>query len=154
MPFGVARMLYSEFEKKDYADQLPAEYVDLDTLLHKSDFVLGCCALTKENMGLMNKSAFKKMKNSAIFVNTSRGGLVNQDDLYEALQSGEILGAGLDVTTPEPLPTDHPLLSLDNCVILPHIASATMKSRNAMSELCARNIIEALNGNVMPAQVK
>ncbi|KAL4216935.1 hypothetical protein ACF0H5_023394 [Mactra antiquata] len=154
MPFGVGKMLYAEYEEKDYASQLPAEYVDLDKLLKESDFVLGCCALTKENTGLMNSAAFKKMKNSAIFINTSRGGLVNQDDLYQALKSGEILGAGLDVTSPEPLPTDHPLLTLDNCVVLPHIASATMKSRNAMSELCARNIIEALNGNIMPAQVK
>lgn len=79
---------------------------------------------------------------------------MNQEDLYDALKSGEILGAGLDVTTPEPLPTDHPLLSLDNCVIIPHIGSATMKARNAMSELCARNIIEALNGRDMIARVK
>ncbi|XP_053386391.1 glyoxylate reductase/hydroxypyruvate reductase-like [Mercenaria mercenaria] len=153
-PFGVAKILYADAEEKEYANQLPAEYANLDQLLEESDFVLGCCALTEENVGLMNSSAFKKMKKTAIFINTSRGGLANQDDLYQALKSGEILGAGLDVTTPEPLPTDHPLLSLDNCVILPHIASATLKSRNAMSELCARNIIEALNGNSMPAEVK
>lgn len=153
-PFGVAKILYADAEEKDYASQLPAEYADLDKLLAESDFVLGCCALTKDNIGLMNSSAFKKMKKTAVFINTSRGGLVNQEDLYQALKSGEILGAGLDVTTPEPLPTDHPLLSLDNCVVLPHIASATLKSRNAMSELCARNIIEALNGNPMPAEVK
>lgn len=153
-PFGVSKILYTDTEEKDYAKQLPAELASFDKLLAESDFVLGCCALTKENIGLMNANAFKKMKKTAIFINTSRGGLVNQDDLYQALKSGEILGAGLDVTTPEPLPTDHPLLTLDNCVVLPHIASATLKSRNAMSELCARNIIEALNGNPMPAEVK
>lgn len=147
-------MLYHGREPKDYAQQISAEFVTFDTLLQESDFVVGCCALTKDNIGLMNASAFKKMKNTAIFVNSSRGGLVNQEDLYEALKSGEIFGAGLDVTSPEPLPTDHPLLTLDNCVVLPHIGSATMKSRNAMSELCARNIIEALEGRDMPARVK
>ena len=153
-PFGVKRIVYSDMFEMDTAKEVSAEFVSIDTLLEQSDFVLGCCALTKENTGMMNASAFKKMKRNAVFVNTSRGGLVNQDDLYNALVKGEIAAAGLDVTVPEPLPTNHPLLTLDNCVILPHIGSATTKSRNAMSFLCAKNIVESLSGRDMPARVK
>ena len=153
-PFGVKRIVYSDMFEMDTAKEVSAEFVSINTLLEQSDFVLGCCALTKENAGMMNASAFKKMKRNAVFVNTSRGGLVNQDDLYNALVNGEIAAAGLDVTVPEPLPTNHPLLTLDNCVILPHIGSATTKSRNAMSFLCAKNIVESLSGRDMPARVK
>ena len=93
------------------------------------------------------------MKRTAVFVNTSRGGVVNQADLYRALTTHVIGAAGLDVTSPEPLPTDSPLLGLDNCVVLPHVASATLKARGAMSALTARNILAALRGEAMPSQV-
>jgi len=154
MPFGVAKIVYCGHAVKPEASQIPAEFVKFDQLMMTSDFVIVCCAQTKENTGLLNVEAFKKMKRSAVLINTSRGGLVNQNDLYDALKSGQIWGAGLDVTSPEPLPTDHPLLTLDNCVVLPHIGSATLDARNAMSALCARNIIEALHGRPMPAQIK
>ena len=137
-PFGVSRFLYSAHSPKDEAKEVGAEFVDFDTLLGSSDFVLGCCALTKENQGLFNKETFSKMKSSAIFVNMSRGGLVNQKDLYDALVSNQIAAAGLDVTSPEPLPTDSPLLTLTNCVVLPHIGSTTEKARGAMSALTGR----------------
>jgi len=153
-PFGVSRILYSGRSEKDEGRTLGAEFVSFDSLLEQSDFVLGCCALTKDNMGVMNKEAFRKMKKTAIFINTSRGGLLNQQDLYHALTTGEILAAGLDVTTPEPLPTDSPLLRLANCVVLPHIGSATMKARGAMSALCAANIVEAIHGRPMVKQIK
>jgi len=93
------------------------------------------------------------MKRDAVLVNTSRGGLVNQEDLYHALKSGIIGAAGLDVTTPEPLPTNHPLLSLNNCVILPHIGSATLATRNAMSALAAKNLLNGLAGEPLIHQV-
>ena len=153
-PFGVKRIIYSDQCEMPTAKEVGGEFVSIDKLLEESDFVLGCCALTKENAGMMNKEAFKKMKKTAVFINTSRGGLVNQDDLYDALKTGEIGAAGLDVTVPEPLPTDHKLLTLDNCVIIPHIGSATTKARSAMSLLCAQNIVESLNGREMPARVK
>lgn len=153
-PFGVSKILYFDEEEKSYAKELPAEYVPLDKLLHESDFIFCCCLLTDKNKGSMNASAFKKMKKTAVFINASRGGLVNQDDLCEALKSGTIWGAGLDVTTPEPLPVDHPLLKLPNCIILPHMASAEMRARFAMSDLCAKNIVEVLQGRKMPAEVK
>ncbi|XP_006751471.2 glyoxylate reductase/hydroxypyruvate reductase-like [Leptonychotes weddellii] len=83
-----------------------------------------------------------------------RGDVVNQDDLYQALTSGQIAAAGLDVTTPEPLPTDHPLLTLKNCVILPHVGSATYGTRNTMSLLAANNLLAGLRGEPMPSELK
>ncbi|XP_062594681.1 glyoxylate reductase/hydroxypyruvate reductase-like [Saccostrea cucullata] len=152
-PFGVKKFLYSGNTKKEYDAEVQAEFVSLDRLLQESDFVVACCSMNKDNAGLFNKTAFRKMKKSAIFINTSRGVLVNQEDLYDALKSGTILAAGLDVTSPEPLPRDNPLHSLKNCVITPHIGSATMYARNAMAELAARNLIAGLKGNELPSPV-
>ena len=152
MPFGVTRLLYAGRRKID--TDLPAEHVPLDTLLGQSDFVIVCCALTPETQGIFNKAAFAKMKKSAVFINTSRGLCVNQEDLYDALKSGEIFAAGLDVTTPEPLPTDSPLLKLKNCVVLPHIGSAASATRAVMANLCVNNIFAGLEGTPMPAPLK
>ena len=153
-PFGVSKILYSGSSRSDREKDVDAEFVTFDYLLANSDFVLGCCSLTTENKGLFNADAFRQMKKSAIFINTSRGGLVNQNDLYDALKSGEIAAAGLDVTTPEPLPTDSPLLTLDNCIVLPHIGSATDKARSAMSELTARNILAVFENKEMPSRLQ
>lgn len=154
-PFGVASFLYHDsWEKPVEARELGAEYVSFDDLLARSDFVLACCALTDQTRNMFNASAFQKMKKSAVFVNTSRGGVVNQEDLIIALQSGQIGGAGLDVTTPEPLPTDSPLLKLNNCVVLPHIASATHKTRAAMAVLAANNLLAGLRGDRLPQEVQ
>jgi len=89
------------------------------------------------------------MKKTCIFINIARGGVVNQEDLYQALKNGEIGGAGLDVTTPEPLPLDHPLLSISNCVVTPHIGSATFQTREAMSVLAAKNLVLSLENQQM-----
>ncbi|XP_074649878.1 glyoxylate reductase/hydroxypyruvate reductase-like [Tubulanus polymorphus] len=153
-PFGVDRFLYTGNTRKETAEQeICATFVSMDELLEQSDFVIVSCALTDQTKGMFNTEAFKKMKRNAILVNTSRGPVVNQDDLYLALKSGEIRAAGLDVTTPEPLPVDNPLLQLDNCVVLPHIGSATEETRSTMSLLTARNIIAALNGEQMPCKI-
>jgi glyoxylate reductase len=96
---------------------------------------------------------FKKMKRTAVFVNSARGPLVDQKGLYEALKSNTIFAAGLDVTDPEPPSTDEPLLKLPNVVIAPHIASATVGTRNAMAEICANNLIAGLTGQKLPAWV-
>ena len=93
---------------------------------------------------MFNAEAFKKMKPTSIFVNTARGGVHNQQDLAEALQNGEIAGAGLDVTEPEPIPQTDPLLQLSNCVIIPHIGSATHATRDAMAEIAADNVLLGL----------
>ncbi|XP_005004162.2 glyoxylate reductase/hydroxypyruvate reductase isoform X1 [Cavia porcellus] len=154
-PFGVQRFLYAGRQPKPQeAAEFQAEFVSALQLAAESDFIVVACSLTPETKGLCNGDFFRKMKKTAVFVNISRGDVVNQDDLYQALASGQIAAAGLDVTTPEPLPTDHPLLTLKNCVILPHIGSATYKTRNAMSLLASNNLLAGLRGQPMPSELK
>lgn len=153
MPFGVKRLLYSGRTAKACAAEVNGEFVPLDTLVSESDFVVVSCSLTPETQGLCDKAFFSKMKNTAVFVNSSRGAVVNQEDLYKALSSGEIAAAGLDVTSPEPLPTDHPLLTLKNCVVLPHIGSATYSTRGVMGALSAQNLLAGLQGTDMPSEL-
>ena len=95
---------------------------------------------------MFNSEAFRKMKRSAIFINAARGAVVDEQALYEALVSGEIAAAGLDVFEHEPIAASHPLLALTNVVALPHIGSATKETRTKMMELCCRNIIAVLKG--------
>ncbi|XP_062484201.1 glyoxylate reductase/hydroxypyruvate reductase-like, partial [Pezoporus occidentalis] len=115
-PFGVKKFLYTGSGPKPGSDvEFEAEFVPLTRLAEESDFVVVTCALTPATQGMCNKDFFTRMKKTSVFVNTSRGSVVNQEDLYNALAHGQIAAAGLDVTTPEPLPTDHPLLSLKNC---------------------------------------
>ncbi|MCJ8749240.1 hypothetical protein PDJAM_G00174080 [Pangasius djambal] len=154
-PFKVKKFLYTDVgQRPELAEAIQAEYVSMDELARQSDFLAVCCALTPNTQGICNKNLFAKMKNTSIFINTSRGGVVNQEDLYAALSSGQIAGAGLDVTTPEPLPTNHPLFTLKNCVILPHIASASYTTRNAMSALAANNLLAGLRGDPMPKELQ
>ena len=154
--FGVSRFLYCGNTPKDHAQELSVDvsFVGFDELLAQSDFVMVTCSLNKKTEGMFNKSAFTKMKRSAVFVNISRGAVVVQDDLIDALRNEFILSAGLDVTSPEPLPTDSQLLTLKNCVVLPHIGSAESQTRSVMSELTARNILNALNHTAMPCELK
>lgn len=153
MPFGVKRLLYSGRTAKPHAAEVNGEFVPLDTLVSESDFIVVSCSLTPETQGMCDKSFFSKMKPTAVFINTSRGAVVNQEHLYEALSSGQIAAAGLDVTTPEPLPTNHQLLTLKNCVVLPHIGSATYSTRGVMSVLAARNLLGGLQGTDMPSEL-
>ncbi|XP_049876392.1 glyoxylate reductase/hydroxypyruvate reductase [Pectinophora gossypiella] len=152
--FSTKKILYVNRSERPEAKETGAIKVNFDELLTQSDFVICCAALVPETKAMFNKEAFGKMKRSAVFVNTSRGGTVDQDALIEALQNNTIWAAGLDVTTPEPLPLDSPLFKLKNCVILPHIGSATIEARNIMSELTAKNILAAINGKEMPAELK
>ncbi|XP_005112797.1 glyoxylate reductase/hydroxypyruvate reductase [Aplysia californica] len=140
-PFGVKRILYHDVVHACMGDDLNAEYVDLDTLLQESDFLVITCALNGITQGLFRKEIFKKMKSTAILINTSRGPIVKTDDLTEALQNGEIAAAGLDITDPEPLPTDHPLHAMDNCIILPHLGTNTTQARLDMAINTAKNIL-------------
>ena len=132
------------------AQELGAEFVDPDTLFAEADFLSLHTQLTEETQGLVNAAAFAKMKRTAIVVNTARGPIIDPDDLYTALQEGQIGGAGLDVTDPEPIPTDSPLLSLDNLVICPHIASASVATRTKMATMAAQNLIAGLSGKRPP----
>ncbi|XP_025893868.1 glyoxylate reductase/hydroxypyruvate reductase [Nothoprocta perdicaria] len=153
-PFGVKKFLYTGSRPKtEIAAEFQAEFVPITRLAEEADFVVVTCALTPETQGICNKDFFSRMRKNAVFINTSRGAVVNQEDLYDALVNGQIAAAGLDVTTPEPLPTDHPLLSLKNCVILPHIGSATYTTRNTMSVLAANNLLAGLRGEPMPSEL-
>jgi len=129
---------------------LDATLVSFDELLQQSDVLSVHCGLNEETRGLFSKDVFGKMKSSSIFINTARGGIHNEQDLLEALNTGTIWGAGLDVTNPEPMNADNPLLSMANVAILPHIGSATVEARNEMSRLAAVNIIEFYKNNTIP----
>jgi glyoxylate reductase len=148
------KVLYSDVNPRaDVEKDLKATKVDLDTLLRESDFISVHTDLNPETKGLFNKDKFAKMKPTAVFVNTARGPIVDQVALAEALRNKTIFAAGLDVTDPEPLPPDHELLHLPNCVVAPHIASATVHTRNEMARICAENLIAGLSGKPMPACV-
>ena len=113
----------------------------MNELIEKSDYISIHLPLTDETKGFINKGLIDKMQRRPIVLNIARGDIVNTDDLIEALKSGEIKGAGLDVTAPEPLPGGHPLCHLDNCIVVPHIGTATKECRNNMARLAAQNII-------------
>ncbi len=139
------RVLYNDKFRHERAEQeLGAEQTDFDTLLAKSDFVSVHTDLNEASKGMFNTAAFRKMKPTAVFINSARGPIHNQRDLHDALQNKVIFAAGLDVTDPEPIPLDDPLLKLPNCVIAPHIASATISSRNGMAEIAADNLLAGL----------
>lgn len=141
------RLLYSgSAPKPTVAAPLKAEFVTFDELLADSDFVSVHCPLNDQTQSLFNAATFVKMKKSAILINTSRGGVVDQDALYTALVQGEIAAVGLDVTSPEPLSPNHPLLTLPNCVILPHIGSASIATRTQMAMMAAENVIAGAQG--------
>uniref|UniRef100_A0A8C4KL15 Glyoxylate reductase/hydroxypyruvate reductase n=1 Tax=Dromaius novaehollandiae TaxID=8790 RepID=A0A8C4KL15_DRONO len=125
-PFGVRKFLYiNTAPQPKMAAAIPTEFVPLEEMARCSDFITVCCMLSPGSQSICNSSMFSQMKDTTIFSNRSRGSVVNQDDLYQALASGHIAAAGLDVMVPEPLPTDHPLFKFKNCVILPHITNAT-----------------------------
>uniref|UniRef100_UPI00398E4CC1 glyoxylate reductase/hydroxypyruvate reductase-like n=1 Tax=Pristiophorus japonicus TaxID=55135 RepID=UPI00398E4CC1 len=154
-PFGVKKFLYTGRQPRpEAAAKIQGEYVPLNKLAEESDFIIISCSFNPQTKGMCNSDLFSKMKKTAVFINTSRGAVVNQNDLYQALTTGQIAAAGLDVTVPEPLPTDHPLLSLKNCVILPHIGSATYATRTTMSVLTANNLLAGLKGELMPSELK
>ena len=141
------RLLYHDVYRSEKAEkELGARQVDFDTLLAQSDFISVHTDLNENTRGMFNSATFRKMKSTAVFINTARGPIVVQPDLAEALRTGVIFAAGLDVTDPEPPSMDDPLLSLPNVVIAPHIASATVATRNAMAEIAADNMILGLEG--------
>ena len=147
-------VLYADYYQSEPAEkELGAKKVELETLLKESDFVSVHTDLNAQTQGMFNASRFKQMKKSAVFINTARGPLVDQAALAAALRDGTIFAAGLDVTDPEPLPADHELYQLPNCVIAPHIASATVQTRNEMARICAENVIGGVTGGMLAALV-
>lgn len=142
--FGM-RLLYHG-GSTDAAHTLDAEQRSLDDLLRESDFVSLHMPLKPDTYHMIGARQLALMKPTAILVNTSRGGTVDPMALYDALKSGQIAAAALDVTEPEPIPADHPLLTLENCLIVPHIASASVATREQMALIAARNLIAGLRG--------
>ncbi|MCG8351566.1 MAG: D-glycerate dehydrogenase [Chloroflexales bacterium] len=142
------RILYYDPMVVDPA--VPGTAVDLETLLRESDFVSLHTVLNEQTRHLINRDTLALMKPNAILVNTSRGPVVDGQALYEALQANKIFAAALDVTDPEPLPMDSPLLELDNLVIAPHIASASKPTRDKMSLMAAQNLLAGLDGKQLP----
>ena len=144
--FDMRVLYHSRNRRPDAEAQLGLTYASLDELLSQSDYVSLHCPLTPETRHLINADALRKMKSTAILVNISRGPVVNTDALCQALREGWIGGAGLDVVDPEPIPDDHPLLFMDNVTITPHIGSASVLSRRAMSIMAAQNLVNGLSG--------
>lgn len=136
-----------------HADGIDAAYADLDTLLAQSDFISLHCPLTPGTQHLINREAFEKMKPTAILINTARGAVVDTQALYEALKTRRIAYAALDVTDPEPLPADHPLLTLENALVVPHIGSGSIAARSKMSLMTADNLLAGLRGEPLPHPV-
>ena len=148
------RVLYASRTRKPEVEQrLGLEYHEFDELLGESDFVSLHTPLNAHTRGLMGFLEFGMMKQTAILVNTARGGVVDQAALIEALRSGSIGGAALDVTDPEPLPLDNALYSFPNVIITPHIASASLATRSKMADMAAQNIIAVLAGKDPPNPV-
>ena len=142
------RILYVDKFRNEAAEQdFDAQHVEWNTLLSESDFVSVHVDLNSETEGMFDRDAFAQMRPTAVFVNSARGPIHNQQDLYDALVQGEIFAAGLDVTNPEPLDLEDPLLKLSNCVIAPHIASGTVSSRNGMAEIAADNLLAGVRGD-------
>ncbi len=130
-----------------------AQYRDLDSLLRESDFIVFLAPLTQETHGMLGAREFALMKDTAVFVNAARGPVIKELELYEALKKGRPWAAGLDVFETEPIKADHPLLSLPNVVAVPHIGSASRRTRVAMATTAARNLVAALTGQPVPNPV-
>lgn len=144
------RVLYHDPSAPPVEPGLNATAADLDAVLRESDFVSLHTPLTSETHGLVNRERLARMKPTAILINTARGPIVDAAALYEALAEHRIFAAALDVTDPEPIPTDSPLLSLDNLIVVPHIASASVATRQKMSLMAAQNLIAGLQDERLP----
>lgn len=152
--FGM-RTLYSSRTQAtpEVEAELGATHVELDELLRESDFVSLHTALTEDTRHLIDADAIGRMKGGAVLINTSRGAVVDQDALAEALRNGHLFGAGLDVTDPEPMRADDPLLALPNCLVVPHVGSGSVRTRDRMAEKTAANLLAGLRGEPLPDQV-
>jgi glyoxylate reductase len=153
LALGMNIIYHNRGTNPEAEQELGARKVSFDELLAKSDVLSVHTALTEETKGMFGMKQFQKMKRSAIFINTARGGVHKEKELIQALEEGLIWGAGLDVTDPEPADKDNPLLSMENAVVFPHIGSATEETRGAMSRLAAENIIAGLKGEKLPYPV-
>jgi len=147
------KVLYCGPHNKDAADAMGCCYVPFEQLLAESDFVSLHAPLLTSTKNLIDRPALSRMKRTAILINTARGGCVDHDALTEALAQGQIAAAALDVTDPEPLPREHPLYAEPRCLIVPHLGSATVDTRNRMARMAAENLLAGLRGEPLPFRV-
>lgn len=147
--FGM-QILYYGGSNPQYAEKVGAQQVEFEALLQESDFISLHTPLTDETHHLINTDALQQMKNTATLINTARGGVVDSEALVDALQSGTIASAALDVTDPEPIDLSHPLVKLPNCIVVPHLGSATWQTRERMGVLAVENLLAGLNGDILP----
>jgi len=148
------RVLYHDVQRRpDLEATAGVEYTELETLYRRSDFISVHTDLNESTRHMLDARAFAVMKPTAIVINTARGPIIDHAALYDALVSGTIRAAALDVTEPEPIPADSPLVGLPNCVLVPHIASASLATRARMAEIAAANLIAGLRGERLPACV-
>jgi glyoxylate reductase len=152
--FEMSVIYYSRTRRVEQERALGVRYATFDELLASADFVILTLPLTTETRGLMSAQALARMKPTATLVNLARGPIVDTGALLEALKSGVIASAALDVTDPEPLPRDHELLRLPNVVITPHLGSATVETRRKMAEVSVANLLAGLRGEPLPHQVR
>ena len=153
--FGMHVVYHSRTRlEPDLEAQLGVEYGSFEDVLGRSDFLSLHTNLTPQTRHLIDADAIARMKRGAILINTSRGPVVEQEALAEALRSGHLFGAGLDVTDPEPLRADHPLVQLPNCIVVPHIASASERTRDRMAEKAARNLVAGISARPLPDAVR
>ena len=138
------KIIYHNRRRRSPDEENGALYVDFPQLLEQADFIVVLVPLSDQSRGMFGKQEFAKMKKTAFFINAARGAIVKTQELYEAVRDGMIAGCALDVTDPEPIPADHPLLQLPNAFITPHIGSATIETRNRMAMLAAENLILGL----------
>ena len=147
------KVLYHNRNPSPYADELNASYRTLEELLEEADFVVLTVPMSPETRHLISSAQLARMKETAYLINVARGGVVDHQALLDALQRNLIGGAAMDVTEPEPLPRDHPLLQQDNCLILPHLGSATFQTRYQMSRRTVDNLLAALRNEEMLSRV-
>lgn len=148
------RVLYHNRKRNLAAEaEVDATYAELPDLLAQSDYVTLNMPLTPETRGMIGRAQLRAMRPTAYLINVARGGVVDHDALVEALTQGWIAGAALDVTEPEPLPRDHPLLQLDNVIITPHLGSATVQTRYNMARRAVDNLLAGLEGRAMPNRI-
>ena len=150
--FDMRVIYHSRTRKQELEKQLGVEWVpNVQAVLKESDFVSLHMPLTPDTQGMIGKAELEQMKPDAFLINTTRGKTVDPKALYDALVAAEIAGAALDVTDPEPIPADDPLLTLPNVIITPHVASSSKETFRAMARMAVDNIVAALSGQPMPS---
>lgn len=141
--FGMKILCYDMYQDKEFAEKHGVQYCELDKLLRNSDFISLHAPLNAQTENMISAEQFEMMKNNAVIVNTARGGILNEEDLYHALNTGQIAAAALDATVVEP-PVNSPLVNLENCILTPHAGAATYEASHAMSMMAAQNIVDVL----------